>query len=203
LERVTARLSNVMDGATADDVPPVVAWEWACCPPPYLGEGDRHFHHKDARTERRVRVASGILVRASQVESSQVHTSTRRAYYAPTPSWWSAMDVPFGFPARMPRKGAYFGTAHRRGESTPAAAPLATQWVLEVVGVCYASACTKGYLWHLPAAIVGRLVGLRLANVAEGAGPDAHAYLSELLVLQQSLDWEAARPYLARRNGGE
>jgi len=45
-------------------------------------------------------------------------------------------------------------------------------------------------------------VGLRLANVAEGAGPDAHAYLSELLDLHQSLDWEAAGPYLARRVGG-
>ena len=65
VERVAARLSNVMDGATADDVPPVVAWEWACCSPPYLGETDPHFNHQDARTERRVREASGILVRAS------------------------------------------------------------------------------------------------------------------------------------------
>jgi len=50
--------------------------------------------------------------------------------------------------------------------------------VLEVVGVWFAPARTQGYLWHLPAAVVGRLVGLCLANVAEGAGPDAHAYLS-------------------------
>jgi len=113
------------------------------------------------------------------------------------------MEVPFGFRARMPRIVAYFGTALRRRESTPAAAILATQWVLEVVGVWYASARTKGYLWHLPAAIVGRLVGFRLANVSEGAGPDAHAYLSELLDLPQSLDWEAAGPYLARRVAGE
>ena len=51
--------------------------------------------------------------------------------------------------------------------------------------------------------MVGRLVGLRLADVAEGAGPDAHGYLSELLDLHQSVDWEAAGPYLARRVGGE
>ena len=108
--------------------------------PPYLGEGDPHFHHQDARTESRVREASGILVRASQVESSQVHTSTRRAYYVPTPSLWSAMDVPFEVPARMPRIVAFFGTALRRGESTPAAAILATSWVLEAVRVWYASA---------------------------------------------------------------
>jgi len=57
--------------------------------------------------------------------------------------------------------------------------------VLEVPGVWYASARTKGYLWHLPAALVGRLVGLRLANVSEGSGPDAHAYRSELLDLHQ------------------
>jgi len=73
------RLSNVMDGATVDDMPPVVAWEWACSSPPYLGNGDPHFHHQDARTERRVREASGILVRASQVESIQVHAWARRA----------------------------------------------------------------------------------------------------------------------------
>jgi len=50
---------------------------------------------------------------------------------------------------------------------------------------------------------VDRLVGLRLANVAEGAGPDAHAYLSELLDQHQSLDWDASGPYLARRVGRE
>jgi len=203
VERVAVRLSNVMHGATVDNAPLVVAWEWACSSPPYLGEGDPHFHHQDARTERRVRAASGILVQDSQVESTQVHVSARRAYYVLTPSWWSAMEVPFGFPARMPRKVAYFGTALRRGESTSAAAILATQWVLEVAGVWYASARTIRYLWHLPAAVVGRLVGLRLANVAEGADPDAHVYLSKLLDLHQFLDWEASGPYLARRVGGE
>ena len=203
VERAAARLSNVMDGAIVNDVPPVVAWEWACSSSPYLGERDPHFHHHVARTERRVQEASGILVRASQVESTQVHDSARRAFYVPTPTWWSAVEVPFGFPARMPRIVAYFGTALRRKVSTPAAAILATQWVLEVAGVCYASARTKGYLWHLPASLVDRLVDLRLANVAEWAGPDAHAYLSKLLDPHQSLDWEAAGPELARRVGGE
>jgi len=151
VERVAVRLSNVMYGETADDIPPVLAWEWACCSLPYLGERDPHFHYQDARTERRVREASGILVSASQVESTQIHVSARRAYYVPTRTWWSALEVPYGFPARMPSVVAFFGTALRRGESTTAAAILATQWVLEVAGVWYASARTKGYLWHLPA----------------------------------------------------
>jgi len=60
------RLSNVMDEATAGDFPPVVAWEWACCSPAFLGESEPYFHHQDALTERRVRQASGILVSASQ-----------------------------------------------------------------------------------------------------------------------------------------
>ena len=72
-----------------------------------------------------------------------------------------------------------------------------------MAGVWYASARTKVYLWHLPASMVDRLVGLHLANVAEGADPEAHAYLSELLDLHQSFDWAAAGPYLARRVGGE
>jgi len=203
VERAAARLSNVMDGATADDVLPVVAWEWASSSPPYLGEGDLYFHHQNARTERRVREASGILVRASQVESTQVHASARRAYFVPSPSWWSALEAPFGLFVRLPRIVAYFGTALRQGESTAAAAILATQSVFEVAMVWYASARTKRYLWYLPAAIVGRLVGLRLADVAEGAGPDAQAYLSELLDLHQSLDWEAAGPYAARLLGGK
>jgi len=203
VERVAARLSNVMDGATADDISPVVAWEWACCSPPYLGERDPPFHHQAARTERRVREASGILVSDSQVKSTQIHVSARRDYYILTPTWWSAMEVPHGFPARMPRFVAYFGTALRRGESTRAAAILATQWVPEVAEVWYASDRTKGYLWHVPAGLVDRLVGLHLANVAEGADPEAHVYLSELLDLHQSSDWVAAGPYLARRVGGE
>ena len=203
MEHAAARLSNLMDGTTAEDVPPVVAWEWACSSPPYLGERDPHFHHQDTCTERRMRGASGILVRVSQVESTHVHASERRAYYVPTPTWWSAVEVPFGLPARMPRIVAYFGTALCQGESTQAADILATQWVLEVAGVWYASARTKGYLWHLPASLVDSLVGLRLENVAKGAGPDANAYLSELLDLHQSLDWGASEPYLARRVGGE
>jgi len=203
VERVAVRLSNVMEEATAGAVTPVVAWEWACCSPPYLEERDPHFHQQDARTERRVRDASGILVSATQVESTQIHVSARRDYYVPTPTWWSTLEVPHGFPARMPRIVAYFGTLLRRGESTPAAAILETQWVLEVAGVWYASARTKGYLWHLPTGVVDSLVELHLANLAEGADPEAQAYLSELLDLHKSLDWAAAGPYLARRVGGE
>jgi len=203
VERVAVRLSNVMDEATAGDVTPVVAWEWACCSPPYLGERDPHFHQQDACTERRVRDASGILVSSTHVESTQIHVFARRDYYVPTPTWWSALVVPHGFPARMPRIVAYFGTVRRRGESTPAAAILATQLVLEVAGVCHASARTKGFLWHLPTGVVDSLVELHLANLAEGADPEAQAYLSVLLDLHQSLDWAAAGPYLARRVGGE
>ena len=146
-----------------------------------------------------MRDASGILVSATQVESTQIHVSARRDFFIPTPTWESALEVTYGFPARMPHIMAYFDTALGRGKSTPAAAFLATQWVLDVAGVWYASARTKGYLWHLPAGLVGRLVGLRLANLAEGADPEAHAYLSELLDLHQSLDWAASGPYLARR----
>jgi len=203
VERLAVRLSNVMDEATAGDDTPVVAWEWACCSPPYLGERDPHFHQQDSRTERRVRDASGILVIATQVESTQIHVSARRDYYVPTPTWWSALEVPYGFPARMPRIVAYFGTVLRRGESTPAAAILATQWVLEMARVWYASARTKGYLSHLPTGAVDSLVELHLANLAEGADVEAQAYHSELLDLHQSLDWAAAGPYLARRVGGD
>jgi len=134
---------------------------------------------------------------------TQLHASARRAYYVPTPTWRSAIEVPFEFPERMPRIVVFSGKALRRRESTPAAAILATQWVLEVAGMWCASARTKGYLCHLTASLVDRLVGLRLANVAGRADPDAHAYLSELLDLHQSLDWAAAGPYLARSFGGE
>jgi len=98
---------------------------------------------------------------------------------------------------------AYFSIALHHGQSNPAAAILAAQWVLEVAGMRYASARTEGYLLHLPAAVVGRLVGLCPAAVAEGAGQDAHSYLSELLDLHQSLHWEAAWPYLACGVGRE
>jgi len=122
------------------------------------------------------------------VESSQVHALERRAYCVPTPFWWSTLEVLFGLSVRLLRILAYFATALPRGEFTPAAAILATQWVLEEARVLYALARTKGYLLHLPAALMGRLVRLRLADVTEGAGPDARAYLSELLDLHQSLN---------------
>ena len=83
------------------------------------------------------------------------------------------------------------------------AAILATQWVLEVAGVWYAAARTRGYLWHLSPGLISSLVGLRLAHLAEGSGPEALAYLSALVELHQALDWAAAGPYLARRFGGD
>jgi len=43
-------------------------------------------------------------------------------------------------PCEDARAVAYLGTALLRGDSTPAAAILSTQWVLEVAGVRYASA---------------------------------------------------------------
>jgi len=46
-------------------------------------------------------------------------------------------------------------------------------------------------------------VEVHLANSAEGADPEAQAYLSELLDLHMSLDWAAAGPYGARRVDGE
>jgi len=73
-----------------------------------------------------VREASGTLVSAAQVESTQIHVSARREYYVPTTTGWSALEVTYGIPARMPRVVAHFGTALRRGESTPSAAILAT-----------------------------------------------------------------------------
>jgi len=129
-------------------------------------------------------------------------------------------------PMSMPRRGGPTMSGHRRGgrrwrcpsgspQGCPASWPTLAQrcvggsppWrrtsSLEVAGVWYASARTKGYLWHLPASLVDSLVGLRLENVAKGAGPDATAYLSELLDLHQSLDWGAAGPFLAHRVGGE
>ena len=104
--RVASRLSNVMDATTADDIPLVVAWEWAGCSPPYLGERDPHFYNQDAGTERRVRETSEILVSAASVESTEIRVSARRDYYVPTPSWWSALEVPYGcFREGAPRRG--------------------------------------------------------------------------------------------------
>jgi len=111
LKRVAFRLANVMDGATADDNPPVVAWELACCSPPDLGKRDPHFHNQDARTERRVREASGILVSAAQVERTRTHVSVRRDYYVPTLSWWSVLEVPHGSREGAPRRGLLWNGA--------------------------------------------------------------------------------------------
>jgi len=115
VERVASRESDVMDWVTADDIPPVVAWERACCSPPYLGERDPHFHHQDARTERRAREASRILVIAAQVKSTQIHVCARREFHVPTPTWWSALEVDHGFPAKVVGVLAFFGTTLRRG----------------------------------------------------------------------------------------
>jgi len=54
---VALRMSDGMDGATAECIPPVFAWEWACRSRPHFGERDPHFQHQDSRTERRVRQA--------------------------------------------------------------------------------------------------------------------------------------------------
>jgi len=174
--QVASRLDSAMEEATADDATPVVKWEWACRSPPFLGESDPHYYHLDARTDRRWRDASQVLLSASQVESTQVHTSVREDYYVPVPAWWSLVEVAVGVPARPPRVVAYFATALRRGACTPAAAILATQWVTEVAGVWYAFARVKGYLWHLSPSLISLMAGLRSANWAE-CGPGGGALL--------------------------
>ena len=137
---MASRPANMMDGATADHIPPVFAWVWACCSPPYFVKRDPHYHNQDARTESSVRDESRILVSAAHVERTQIHVSARRGYNVPTPSWWSVVEVPHKFTARMPRVVAYFCTALRREESTPATTILDIQWVREVEGVWSASA---------------------------------------------------------------
>ena len=101
---------------------------------------------------------------AAQVESTQIDVSARGEHYVPMPSWWSVLEVSQGFSATFTRVVAYFGMALRREESIPAAAILATQWMLEEAKVWYDSALTKGYLWHLPAELVDRLVRLHPSN---------------------------------------
>jgi len=77
---------------------------------PVIGRDGRHLPLPGRHgIERRVREASEILVRVSQVRSTQIHVSARRAYNVPTRTLWSAMEVPLGFSARMSRLVADFG----------------------------------------------------------------------------------------------
>jgi len=75
--------------------------------------------------------ATTIIVSAAQVEITQIDVSARREHYVPMPSLWSVLEVSQGFSATFSRVVAYFGMALRREESIPAAAILATQWMLE------------------------------------------------------------------------
>jgi len=134
-DHAASRPASEMERATADDIPPVVVSNWASCSPPYLGERDPHYHHHDARTERHLRDASGILVTVAQVWSTQIHVLAQRDNTVPTPTWWFVLEKPHGIPARMPCVVAWFSVALCRGESTPAAAILALQWVFDVADV--------------------------------------------------------------------
>jgi len=182
-------MANVMEETTAEDFPPVIAWEWECRSPPYIGKRDPRFHRRDALTEKCVRDASKVLLSASQVESTRIHVSNGKDHYVTTPTLWSEVEVPPGSLERMACVVAYFSTVLCREESNPVAAILTTQCVLEVAVVWYDSARTYWYLWHLAPGFVNLLAGLHPANLAKTSGPEASSDFLELLVLHQSLDW--------------
>lgn len=140
-----AFISSALGEVEVDDTIPVMGREWCVLPPPYLGEGDAHLHHAKVREEFRLRRTTAYLVHAARGKFVQIPPEARGEHFPGTPSWWAEVDVPCGFPARVPQVVAYFGSYLRRnGEGHRVYACLATHWVVEVARVWYSDVVHRG-----------------------------------------------------------
>jgi len=163
-----------------------------------LAEADPHVNHAAARQEWLARDEHAYLLSAVQVEFT-AHRDMRPRYYAALPPRWSEVEVPFGFPACMPRYVAYFATALQPGDHFHRAfSILATNWMIGVASTWYAVVRNRGRLWHLSASLVAAIRSLGPAELAAGRDGDAVTLLASMLALHDHVGWGAAVSHLRR-----
>ena len=187
-----------------DDTHAVVSTEWCALPRPYLGGEDAHAQHGVVREEFRLRGSSGFLIHGSRVEFTHVPLEEREHQYPFLPGWWETVEVPCGFPARIPLLVAYFGSVLRSSsEGNRVFAYLATHWVVVVARGWYSDVVHRGYLWHLPPALVEGMETLGFHWLALGAGDLAPFLLKGMVTLHNRLDWAQLDPFLRRNKRPE
>lgn len=192
-------LSSASGEKEVDDISPVVGREWCVLPPPYLGGKDAHLHHAKVREEFRLQLTFEYPVHGARGEFSQVPQDIRGEHNPTTPGWWSEVEVPCGFPARMPQVVAYFGSHLRRSmEGHRVYACLATHWVVEVTRAWHSDVIHRGYLWHLSPTLVGGTTTLSSEWLATGADFGARRILEAMKTLHNQLRWEDLAPNLRR-----
>lgn len=181
-----------------DDTTMTVLPEWCFLPRPFVGGADAHEYHGVVRDEHRHRTKTDFLVHSSRVEFPLVPAEERDSFYPRLPDWWESMEVPCGFPARVPLLVAYFGTFLSGAGGHRAFAILATHWVVEVARGWYSDVVHRGYLWHLSPSLVEAISGLGLPWLCMDAAPQAESVLRAMCYLHNQLDWENLTPFLSR-----
>ncbi|GAB0498237.1 hypothetical protein MMPV_009578 [Pyropia vietnamensis] len=190
--------------AEVDESYPSVRADWCVLPRPYLGGQDAHIHHAWVREEHRIRVSSGYLVHGARGEFAQVPQDKKTDHFPSVPGWWSEVEVPVGFPARVPLVVAYFGS-YLMGpvEGHRAYATLATHWVVEVARAWYSDVIHRGYLWHLSTTLMEGIATLGVEWFTQGLGDQVSTTLVAMTALHNELDWENIKPYLRRSKRSE
>ncbi|GAB0498239.1 hypothetical protein MMPV_009580 [Pyropia vietnamensis] len=190
--------------AEVDESYPSVRADWCVLPRPYLGGQDAHIHHAWVREEHRIRVSSGYLVHGARGEFAQVSQDKKTDHFPSVPGWWSEVEVPVGFPARVPLVVAYFGS-YLMGpvEGHRAYATLATHWVVEVARAWYSDVIHRGYLWHLSTTLMEGIATLGVEWFTQGLGDQVSTTLVAMTALHNQLDWENIKPYLRRSKRSE
>ncbi|GAB0490106.1 hypothetical protein MMPV_001338 [Pyropia vietnamensis] len=180
-----------------NDLTPVVDSRWVFRPRPFLSGEDPHVYHGQVREEYRLRTTSGYLVHWSRAEFASVPEVKKGPHYPVLPGWWESMEVPCGFPARIPLIVAYFASYLRGSGGHRAFAILASNWVVEVARGWYADVCRRGYLWHLPPSLVEGIetLGFPWLCYAED-DREAEEVLRAIVRLHNQLDWGALAPFL-------
>ncbi|GAB0493381.1 hypothetical protein MMPV_004663 [Pyropia vietnamensis] len=169
--------------AEVDESYPSVRADWCVLPRPYLGGQDAHIHH---------------------AWFAQVPQDKKTDHFPSVPGWWSEVEVPVGFPARVPLVVAYFGS-YLMGpvEGHRAYATLATHWVVEVARAWYSDVIHRGYLWHLSTTLMEGIATLGVEWFTQGLGDQVSTTLVAMTALHNQLDWENIKPYLRRSKRSE
>lgn len=181
---------------------PTFTWDTVATRPPYLHEADPHTHHFDVRMEKDFR-RGPYLVTSAQLEFPQQSAASKEQYYPKKPEWRPQVEVPYGFPALLPRLLDHFGSVMlTAGPDHLVWAMLATQWLLEVMSTWVSCVQRRVMLWHLPLRLIQGLEQLTPQLVAEGCSSGQLTLLEEMLRLHKFIEWESIEHKLRRPTRG-
>lgn len=132
------------------------------------------------------------MVTTAQIECAQPAPANKEQLYTKKPEWCPQVEVPYRFPALLPRLVAHFGSVMLTARPDHVVlATLATQWLFEVLSTWVACVQRRKKVWYLLPRLIQCLEQLTPRLVAEGCPSGQLTLLEEMLRLHKLIEWKS------------